>query len=105
MSDGPRFADLAALADLRRRGPAISRAAERYGLTDVRVFGSFARGEANERSDVDLLVAAGSDTTLLDLSGFALAVEQIVGRHVDVATVPGLKPRIRGRVLAEAVPL
>jgi Nucleotidyltransferase domain len=52
----------------------------------VRVFGSVARGEAVETSDVDLLVAPGPDTTLFDLSGFALDVEEIVGRHVDVAT-------------------
>jgi hypothetical protein len=48
------------------------------------VFGSVARGEAVETSDVDLLVAPGPDTTLFDLSGFALDVEEIVGRHVDV---------------------
>ena len=56
-------------------------------------------------SDVDLLVAPGPDTTLFDLSGFALDVEEIVGRHVDVATPRGLKARIRDRVLAEAVAL
>jgi predicted nucleotidyltransferase len=54
---------------------------------------------------VDLLVAPGPDTTLFDLSGFALDVEEIVGRHVDVATPHGLKARIRDRVLAEAVAL
>jgi predicted nucleotidyltransferase len=59
--------------------------------------------EAVETSDVDLLVAPGPDTTLFDLSGFALDVEEIVGRHVDVATPHGLKARIRDRVLAEAV--
>jgi predicted nucleotidyltransferase len=64
-------------------------------LGDVRVFGSVARGEAIETSDVDLLVAPGPDTTLFDLSGFALDVEEIVGRHVDVATPRGLKARIR----------
>jgi uncharacterized protein len=54
---------------------------------------------------VDLLVAPGPDTTLFDLSGFALDVEEIVGRHVDVATPRSLKARIRDRVLAEAVAL
>ena len=64
-----------------------------------------ARDEAGETSDVDLLVAPGPWTTLFDLSGFALDVEEIVGRHVDVATPRGLKERIRDRVLAEAVAL
>ena len=54
---------------------------------------------------MDLLVAPGPDTTLFDLTGFALDVEEIVGRHVDVATPGGLKARIRDRVLAEAVAL
>ena len=83
----------------------ILAAASQRGLRDVRVFGSVARGEAIETSDVDLLVAPGPDTTLFDLSGFALDVEEIVGRHVDVATPRGLKARIRDRVLAEAVAL
>jgi uncharacterized protein len=83
----------------------ILAAASRRGLREVRVFGSVARGEAVETSDVDLLVAPGPETTLFDLSGFALEVEEIVGRHVDVATPRGLKARIRARVLAEAVVL
>ena len=84
---------------LRAARMQILAAASRRGLRDVRVFGSVARGEAVETSDVDLLVAPGPDTTLFDLSGFALDVEEIVGRHVDVATPRGLKARIRDRRL------
>jgi predicted nucleotidyltransferase len=93
------------LESLRAARGKILAAASRRGLREVRVFGSVARGEAVETSDVDLLVAPGPDTTLFDLSGFALEVEEIVGRHVDVATPRGLKPRIRDRVLVEAVAL
>jgi uncharacterized protein len=64
-----------------------------------------ARDEAGETSDVDLLVAPRPRTTLFDLSGFALDVEEIVGRHVDVANPHDWKDRIRDRVLAEAVAL
>jgi predicted nucleotidyltransferase len=92
---------LAALPGLRGQ---ILDAASRRGLGDVRVFGSDARDEAGEASDVDLLVTPGLQTTLFDLSGFALEVEHIVGRHVDVATPCGLKAWIRDRVL-EAVAL
>ena len=92
------------LGSLRAARGQILAAASQRGLRDVRVFGSVARGEAVETSDVDLLVP-GPDTTLFDLSGFALDVEEIVGRHVDVATPRGLKARIRDRVLAEAVAL
>jgi len=101
LADEPR-PDLGSLRAARRQ---ILAAASQRGLRDVRVFGSVARGEAIETSDVDLLVAPGPDTTLFDLSRFALDVEEIVGRHVDVATPRGLKARIRDRVLAEAVPL
>jgi predicted nucleotidyltransferase len=72
------------LGSLRAIRGQILAAASQRGLRDVRVFGSVARGEAVETSDVDLLVAPGPDTTLFDLSGFALDVEEIVGRHVDV---------------------
>ena len=97
-----RSPDLGSLRAARRQ---ILAAASERGLRDVRVFGSVARGDAVETSDVDLLVAPGPDTTLFDLSGFALDVEEIVGRHVDAATPRGLKARIRDRVLAEAVAL
>lgn len=93
------------LAALRGMRGKILDAASRRGLGDVRVFGSVARDEAGEASDVDLLVAPGPRTTLFDLSGFALDVEKIVGRHVDVATPRGLKIRIKDQVLAEAVAL
>ena len=93
------------LAALRGMRGKILDAATQRGLADVRVFGSVARDEADETSDVDLLVAPGPRTTLFDLSGFALDVEEIVGRHVDVATPRGLKARIKDRILAEAVAL
>src|SRR5271169_7257769 len=67
-----RSPDLGSLRAARRQ---ILAAASRRGLRDVRVFGSVARGEAVETSDVDLLVAPGPDTTLFDLSGFALDVD------------------------------
>jgi uncharacterized protein len=93
------------LAALRAMRGKILDAASQRGLGDVRVFGSVARDEASEASDVDLLVAPGPRTTLFDLSGFALDVEEIVGRHVDVTTPRGLKARMKDRVMAEAVAL
>lgn len=98
----PERLTLAALRGMRAK---ILDAASQRGLREVRVFGSVARGEADQASDVDLLVAPGPRTTLLDLSGFALDVEEIVGRHVDVATPSSLKASIKERVLAEAVTL
>jgi predicted nucleotidyltransferase len=105
MSEQPQQERPPDLESLRAARGQILAAASRRELREVRVFGSVARGEAVETSDVDLLVAPGPDTTLFDLSGFALEVEEIVGRQVDVATPRGLKPRIRDRVLVEAVAL
>src|SRR6266542_3879002 len=91
------------LQDLRRRRVEILAAAARHGIRNVRVFGSVARGDADDRSDVDFLVELERGRSLLDLAGLLVDLEDLLGRRVDVASVPGLKARIRDRVLAEAV--
>ncbi|HEY3397217.1 MAG TPA: nucleotidyltransferase domain-containing protein [Armatimonadota bacterium] len=73
-----------------------------HGARAVRVFGSVARGEADEASDIDFLVEMEPGRSLLDLTGLLLDLEALLGRSVDVITEPGLKPRIRARVLQEA---
>jgi predicted nucleotidyltransferase len=73
-----------------------------HGARAVRVFGSVARGEADEASDVDFLVEMEPGRSLLDLTGLLLDLEALLGRSVDVTTEPGLKPRLRARVLREA---
>ncbi|HKI04227.1 MAG TPA: nucleotidyltransferase family protein [Thermoanaerobaculia bacterium] len=79
--------------------------ATRHGARDVRVFGSLARGEGNEGSDLDLLVTLGEGRSLLDIVGFKQDVEDLVHRPVDVVTERALSPYLRERVLSEAVPL
>jgi hypothetical protein len=69
------------------------------------VFGSFARGDENDSSDVDFLVEFESGRSLLDLSGLRLDLAAALDRDVDVATPNSLHPRLRERVLAELVPL
>ena len=71
----------------------------------VRIFGSAARGEADERSDVDVLVDMEPGRSLLDLAGVLVDLEELLGCKVDVVTERGLRERIRERVLQEAVPL
>ncbi len=77
--------------------------AAKYGARNVRVFGSVARGSADEQSDVDFLVEMDPGRSLLDLGGLQVELEALLGCSVDVVTEKGLKPRIRGRVLAEAI--
>ena len=79
--------------------------AMRHGARDVRVFGSLARGEGNESSDLDLLVKLGEGRSLLDLVGLKQDLEDLLSRPVDVVTERALSPYLRERVLSEAVPL
>ncbi len=83
----------------------ILRICAKYGAWNVRVFGSVVRGEADEHSDIDLLVEMESGRSLFDLGGVQYELQQILGCHVDVTTAKGLKKRIRDRVLHEATPL
>lgn len=91
--------------ELRGRREDIIAIGRRYGVSTIRVFGSVARGEADDMSDLDLLVDAAPDTGLFRLAGFALDVEELLGVFTQVVTVPGLKCRIKDRVLDEAVAL
>jgi predicted nucleotidyltransferase len=83
----------------------ILRIAARHGARNLRVFGSVARGDADEQSDIDLLVEMEPGRSLLDHAALWLELQELLGRKVDVVSERGIKPRIRSRVLAEAVPL
>ena len=83
----------------------ILRIAAKHGVQRVRVFGSFARGDANEASDVDLLIDAGPITPPWFPGGLLIDLEEALGRRVDVAEESTLHPLIRDRVLREAVAL
>ncbi|GAB4517052.1 MAG: nucleotidyltransferase domain-containing protein [Anaerolineae bacterium] len=98
--------DVQTLDNLRAYRDEIIALAARYGASNIRVFGSVARGEATKDSDIDLLVEQDW-SRLSGWGGMALivALEDLLGRRVDVATLEELKPRIRERVLREAVPL
>lgn len=90
---------------LEEKREEILRICAKYGARNVRVFGSVARGEADEASDVDLLVELEPGRSLFDLGGLQYELERVLGHRVDVVTERGLKERVRLRVLKEAVPL
>ncbi len=83
----------------------IRRIAARHGARNIRIFGSRARGDADERSDVDFLVDLEPGRSLFDLGGLQFDLERLLGCDVDVVTEKGLRNRIRSRVVEEAVPL
>ena len=79
--------------------------AAQYRADNVRIFGSVARGEDREDSDVDFLVDMEPEHSLLDRIGLMQDLEDLLGRKVDVATVKVLRDFCRDRILDEAVPL
>jgi hypothetical protein len=79
--------------------------ARKRGMTGIRVFGSMSRGDANDDSDVDLLVTLAPGTSALSLGGLLLDAQELLGRRVDVVTETSLHPALRDRVLADAEPL
>jgi predicted nucleotidyltransferase len=92
-----------ALSDDDRK--AIVRLAASHGATDVRIFGSVARGQAGSASDVDLLIKLAPGRSLLDLIAIKQDVEDVLHRDVDVVTESSLSPYLREQVLKEAVSL
>jgi predicted nucleotidyltransferase len=83
----------------------ILRLAERRGAHSLRVFGSVARGEANESSDLDLLVAWESGRSLMDHAGLVEDLQELLGMKVHVGTEKSLHWYVRDRILREAAPL
>lgn len=83
----------------------ISLILRQAGVSRAAVFGSFARGEANQKSDIDLLVEFAGQKTLLDLVALKTRLEQAVGIKVDLITYQSLSPLLRDSILREQIPL
>src|SRR5215207_6229870 len=90
---------------VRQHRDEIIEIAARHGATNVRVFGSVARGTAGPESDLDLLVDVTGEVDPWFPAGLALDLEDLLGCEVDVGEPDLLHPVIRDRVLAEARPL
>jgi uncharacterized protein len=90
---------------LQEKREAILEIAARHGASNVRVFGSVARGEAGSDSDIDFLVDLEPGRSLLDHAALLVDLEDLLGCDVDVVTEWGLRPRMRTDVLREAVRL
>lgn len=91
------------LDDLRQLRDEILQIAERYGASNVRVFGSVARGDARPDSDVDLLVDFAPTTSLYEMVGLWLDLKELLGREVDVADSASPKKEFIERISDEAV--
>jgi predicted nucleotidyltransferase len=90
---------------LRQKRDEILRVAQSHGASNVRIFGSTARGDFGPESDVDLLVELGPDRNLLDQVGLEQDLEELLGCPVDLVVEGGISPYLEERILAEARPL
>ena len=90
---------------LKAQREEILRIAAQHGARNLRVFGSVARGDAGADSDLDLLVDMDPGRSLFDMGGLLMDLQDLLGCTVDIVSERGLRPRIRERVLSEAVPL
>lgn len=89
----------------RARRDDILRVATRHGAHNVRVFGSVARGEATEHSDIDFLVSTCERTSPWFPAGLVVDLEDLLGCGVQVVTEDGLYWLLKRRILREARPL
>ena len=89
--------------ELKKRKAEILRIAEQYGAKNIRIFGSFARGEDNAKSDADFLVKM--EGSLVKRIAFIQELEELLGRKVDIVTERSVHWFVRDRILQEAVPL
>ena len=85
---------------LRTHKPILS---ERFGVTGLALFGSFARDQATEKSDVDILVRFDRPATSKSYFGVQFYIENTLGRTVDLVTDKALRAEIRPYVEREAV--
>jgi predicted nucleotidyltransferase len=88
---------------LARLRPAVLEVAQRYGASNLRVFGSVALNQEHQDSDLDLLVNLPANQSLLALVGIAQEPERLLGCPVDVAEPDSLHPLIRAEVLQHAI--
>lgn len=90
---------------VRQHREEILSIARKRGAHDLRIFGSVARGDATEASDLDLIVRFDLDRSLLDHGGLIADLQDLLGVKVDVISERGMRDRFRDHVLLEAIPL
>lgn len=105
LREDSKHSDPDPLTTFRSQREAIVRICLEHGASLPRLFGSIARGEATPESDVDILVEMEPGRSLLDQAALLVELRELLGRDVDVVTTDGLRPRIRDRVMDEAVAL
>ena len=94
---------MTAREDVMTRLQRIRPELETRAVRELWLFGSVARGEARDESDVDILVDFSAPVTLFEFLRLQRHLESVLGRRVDLVTRDALKPQLRDRILGEAV--
>ncbi|MCX5962066.1 MAG: nucleotidyltransferase family protein [Cyanobacteria bacterium] len=93
------------LEQLRKKKDDILAIADKYGATNLRVFGSVARGDDRPDSDIDILIDQENRWSLFDHVGMMQDLEDLLDCKVDVAVAKGLRKRFYDRIIPEAITL
>ena len=101
----PGLPDSALGRRLRRRRAAVLEVAERHGATNVRVFGSVARGQDTDESDIDLMVDLAPEVGLVSLAALQRELTDLLNTRVDVVPADSMRPRVKARADSESIPL
>jgi uncharacterized protein len=91
--------------EILKRRDEIMAVARRYGASDIRLFGSIARGDANENSDIDFIVRFEPGRSLFDHGGLVMDLMDLLGVKVDVVSEGGIRGRWHDHLMREAMPL
>jgi len=78
---------------------------EKYNLKSVSIFGSYARGEENENSDLDILISLNDDLNLLEIIGMEQELEDILGMKVQIITDRSIKPQLKEYIYHDLIPV
>ena len=88
---------------MQAAGPVLKALAADHSYRRLAVFGSVARGEARQDSDIDLLVEAPPGTSSFAFIRFKQLIEQVLGREIDLISYGGLKPKMDDDIRRDAV--
>lgn len=103
LKHAPEFDDVHPEILLDAAAPILKVLAAEHGYTQLAVFGSVARHQARQDSDIDLIVEAPSGVSSFGFIRFKRLIEQVLGREVDLIDYGGLKPRLDDDIRREAV--
>ena len=76
-----------------------------HGVSKAAIFGSLARGEEGENSDIDILIELKGEKSLLDLIGLKIELEEVLGKKVDLVEYSTIHPFLKDRILKEQMPI